>query len=80
MAAAIAALPGRAFDVIDTLYVVDDDNRLIGGVPLVDLFGAPGDRWVETLANAEAARAGPHHDQEYVAAEAHPAHTLRRVM
>ena len=70
VAAAIAALVGRSFDVIDTLYVVDDDNRLIGGVPLVDLFGAAGDRCVETLADAESARVGPHHDQEHVAAEA----------
>ena len=70
VAAAIAALTGRSFDVIDTLYVVDDDNRLIGGVPLVDLFGAPGDRRVEMLADAESARVGPHHDQEHVAAEA----------
>lgn len=70
VAAAIAALTGRSFDVIDALYVVDDDNRLIGGVPLVDLFGAPGDRCVETLADAESARVGPHHDQEHVAAEA----------
>src|SRR5687767_4504600 len=39
--AILRGLPGRRYDSTDAVYVLDDQERLIGVVPLSDVFNAP---------------------------------------
>jgi magnesium transporter len=39
----IASLPGRRFDTVDSVYVIDDSQALVGAVPLVVVFAAARD-------------------------------------
>jgi magnesium transporter len=39
----IASLPGRKFESVDSVFVVDDELRLVGSVPLAAILAAPPD-------------------------------------
>jgi magnesium transporter len=64
----LASLAGRTFDVAETLYILDEGNRLVGLVPMADLLAAASDGKVLgaiMIRNPPAVR--PEEDQEDVA-------------
>ena len=47
----IARLRKGELDNVDTIYVVDTEGKLIGGIPLLDLLRAPDEQTVGELAD-----------------------------
>jgi magnesium transporter len=45
----LRGLPGHRFDSIHSVYVIDEDDSLVGAVPLPDLFAASEESPVDTL-------------------------------
>jgi magnesium transporter len=71
----ITRLAGQSFKAADAVYIVDDERRFCGAVSLPDLFRAPTEQPIGELADLNFPRVGPHHDQEYVAAQARARNT-----
>jgi magnesium transporter len=66
----IQRFAGQGSDVLDAVYVIDDDHRLLGAVRLPDLFRASPDSSIAALTDRSYPYVGSHHDQEHVADEA----------
>lgn len=65
--AALRALRGQPFDVVDAVYVVDEAGRLQGLVPLPLLLAAPDSAAISDIMVRDSPRAHPETDQEHVA-------------
>lgn len=63
----LRGLRGQAFDIADTIYVVDAAQRLLAVVALADILAAPEDQFVEELMRTPPASVTPNTDQERVA-------------
>jgi magnesium transporter len=68
--AALAALRGQSFDVVDALFIVDAGGRLQGLVPLTQLLSMSGDLAVGAIMLRDPPRVRPDADQEHVATTA----------
>ena len=66
-ASVLAQLPGREYDCVDAVYVVDPDGRLDGIVPLPRLLAAPGESPMGAIMDPEPPGVGLEFDQERVA-------------
>jgi magnesium transporter len=63
-------LLGRQFDCVDALYLVGENHRLVGLVPLAALLGAPQDARLSAIATEPAPGVLPDTDQEHAASRA----------
>lgn len=68
--AARTRLLGQHYDCVDALYLVDEDRRLLGMVPLPALLAAQQDAKLASLATAPVPGVLPDTDQEHAASRA----------
>ncbi len=64
----IARLGEHPLDVVDAVFVVDDDRRLVGAIRLTELLRAPPARTAVELVDTHYPRIGARRDQEQAAA------------
>jgi magnesium transporter len=62
----LASLTGQTFDAVDTVYVVDDADVLLGFVPLAQLLVMPHDRLLRDALSGRPLAVSPEEDQEQV--------------
>jgi magnesium transporter len=65
--AALAALPGKNFDTVETIYLLGSDGRLLGTVALVEALAAPQDARLAAVMRAAPATVPPDLDREEAA-------------
>ncbi len=70
VAAVRALLAGRLYDYTDTVFVLDDNERLLGLVPMTTLLAAAAEQPLHEIQQEPPATAHPGMDQEHVASAA----------
>jgi len=68
--AVLAALPGRKFDTLDTIFVLDDSNRLLGTVTLAEAYAATQAARLDAIMRATPASVSAQTDREEAASVA----------
>lgn len=68
--AMLASLPGCRFDVLDTVYVLDDSSRLLGTVTLAETCAAAQDARLDAIMRTNPATVGADLDREDAASVA----------
>lgn len=67
VASTLGRLAGHIFDAAEAVYVLDEEDRLLGLARLPDLLQSPGDRTLGEIMVRVPAAVGPGEDQERVA-------------
>lgn len=70
VASVLGSLPGRSYDSVEAVYVLDEQGCLRGLARLADLLGIAGERTLAEVMDAQPPSVHPEEDQERIATEA----------